>query len=239
MAEAVESLGSHQRPRRPGRGSAKAARRRRRSTARPRLRHRQAQERHRPRLGQARQGQDHRSTAGTIGDYFARPVLRMMIAPAAAKPPSARPSSTSSAPSRVRASPARPARSVTASPAPSSISSRACARHAAARLPDARPARRRTQEVRQGEGPPQSSSSRSASPPTITRVRAGRFGKPKRPFCFCPDRECAHDPQGLHRRRSRHHRPADPRAAGRRARHRAGLHRPGSAARTPTRAPSC
>ena len=49
-----------------------------------------------------------------VAAYFARPVLQMMVGPAAERPPTAPPSMTSSAPSKVRACRARPAPSATA-----------------------------------------------------------------------------------------------------------------------------
>ena len=195
----------------------------------PRLRHRQAQERHRPRLDQAGQGQDHHQRPRP-GDLFRPPGAAHDDRPAAA---GRRPRSASS--------------TSIATVQGSGLSGQAGAiRHGiskaltyyepglragaeAARLPDPRQPRGRAQEVRQGQGPPQLPVLEALDARSVACSR-GRFGQPRRSFRLAVWKPASDERHtGLHRRRGRHHRPADPRAAGARARPRARLHRPGAA----------
>jgi hypothetical protein len=120
---------------------------------RPRLCHRPPQGRRRARLAQAGLGQD--QVNGRDQEvYFARPTLRLVInQPFDVTDRAA--SMTSSRRSRAAACRARPARSARHRPGADPLRAGAAHDGQARRLPDPRQPRRRAQEVRPRQGPPQ------------------------------------------------------------------------------------
>ena len=111
------------------------------------------------------------STARTSAQYFARPVLQMMLQAADAGGRPARASSTSSPPSPAAASPARPARCATASPRRSPTSSRSCApvlKKGGFLTRDSRVVERK--KYGKAEGPPQLPVLQALTPASCTAV---------------------------------------------------------------------